>query len=121
VKTACQTACPTGAIEFGNIMDKEAVVTKKQADGLAYGMLSQLNIKPRTIYLAKVRNPHPRLMTSAQLRDLVEYAEPKHHGHHDDAHGDSGHGEQGHGDSSHGDHGHDPKAPAGKETAGAKH
>jgi molybdopterin-containing oxidoreductase family iron-sulfur binding subunit len=121
VKTACQTACPTGAIEFGNIMDKEAVVTKKQADGLAYGMLSQLNIKPRTIYLAKVRNPHPRLMTSAQLRDLVEYAEPKHHGHHDDAHGDSGHGEPGHGDSSHGDHGHDPKAPAGKETAGAKH
>jgi molybdopterin-containing oxidoreductase family iron-sulfur binding subunit len=86
IKTACQMACPSGAIEFGNIMDSDAVVTKKQADRRAYGMLSQLNTKPRLIYLAKVRNTHPRLMTSIQLKDLVEYGEPKHHGDH--GHGD---------------------------------
>ena len=99
IKTACQMACPSGAIEFGNIMDDEAVVTKKQADRRAYGVLTQLNTKPRTIYLAKIRNPHPRLMTRIQLDDLVNYAEPKHHG----GHGDHGHGDHGHGD----DHGHD--------------
>jgi len=90
IKTACQMACPSGAIEFGNIMDSDAVVTKKQADRRAYGMLSQLNTKPRLIYLAKVRNTHPQLMTSIQLKDLVEYGEPKHHGDH--GHGD-GHGD----------------------------
>lgn len=92
IKTACQTACPSGAIEFGNLTDPTAVVTQKQAGPLAYGMLSQLNTKPRTIYLAKVRNPHPRLMTSVQLADLVEYGVPKHHGHGDDHHGEGDHG-----------------------------
>jgi molybdopterin-containing oxidoreductase family iron-sulfur binding subunit len=99
IKTACQMACPSGCIEFGNIMDEDAVVTKKQADRRAYGMLTQLNTKPRLIYLAKVRNTHPRLMTSIQLNDLVEYGEPKHHG-------DHGHGDHGHGDGHGSDHGH---------------
>lgn len=92
IKTACQMACPSGAIEFGNIMDSDAVVTKKQADRRAYGMLSQLNTKPRLIYLAKVRNTHPQLMTDIQLKDLVEYGKPKDHGDH--GHGDDPHGEE---------------------------
>lgn len=100
VKTACQMACPSGAIEFGNIQDETAVVTKKQNDRRAYGMLSQLNVKPRTIYLAKIRNTHPRLMTSIQLADLQTYGTPGHHGH------GHGHGE-GHGDDHHDDHDHD--------------
>ncbi len=114
IKTACQMACPSGCIEFGNIMDEDAVVTKKQADRRAYGMLTQLNTKPRLIYLAKVRNTHPRLMTSIQLNDLVEYGEPKHHGDH--GHGDHGHGsDHGHGDDHHkGDHHGKEKATAEK-------
>lgn len=90
IKTACQMACPSGAIEFGNIMDTEAVVAKKQSDRRAYGMLSQLNTKPRLLYLAKIRNTPVSLMSTIQLKDLVEYGVPKHHGDH------------GHGD----DHGH---------------
>jgi len=108
IKTACQMACPSGAIEFGNLQDKTAVVTKKHEDRRAYATLSQLNVKPRTLYLAKIRNTHPRLMTAIQLADLVTYGEPMHHGAgHGDAHG-TGHGEDhGHGDHEHDDHGHE--------------
>ena len=101
IKTACQMACPSGAIEFGNIQDENAVVTKKQNDRRAYGMLSQLNVKPRTIYLAKIRNTHPRLMTAIQLADLQTYGTPGHHGGHGEGHG------QGHGQDHHDDHEHD--------------
>ncbi len=90
IKTACQMACPSGAIEFGNIHDESAVVHKKHADPRAYGMLAQLNVKPRTMYLAKVRNTHPRLMTSIQLADLKNFSTPKSHGEH--GHGDADHG-----------------------------
>jgi hypothetical protein len=65
-------------------------------------MLTQLNTKPRLLYLAKVRNTPPRLMTSIQLQDLIDYAEPKHHG-------DHGHGHHGH-DDHHDDHHGDAKA-----------
>ena len=86
------------SIEFGNIQDESAVVTKKQNDPRAYGMLSQLNVKPRTMYLAKIRNTPERLMTSIQLADLQTYGTPKAHGAgHGDAHGDSqgtGHGDE---------------------------
>ncbi|MCA9137744.1 MAG: TAT-variant-translocated molybdopterin oxidoreductase [Planctomycetales bacterium] len=70
VVTACQAACGTNAIEFGNIADANSVVAKKRHDVRAYGVLEQLNIKPRTEYLARVRNPHPRLMTWQQIEDL---------------------------------------------------
>jgi len=113
IKTACQMACPSGAIEFGNIQDEDAVVTKKQNDRRAYGMLSQLNTKPRTIYLAKIRNTHPRLMTAIQLADLVTYGTPQHHGGgHGDAHGE-GHGES-HGEDHDHDHDHDHEHEAAK-------
>jgi molybdopterin-containing oxidoreductase family iron-sulfur binding subunit len=61
VQTACQTACPAQAIVFGDLNDSESQVAKRHADNRAYGMLSELNTKPRTKYLAKVRNPHPWL------------------------------------------------------------
>jgi MoCo/4Fe-4S cofactor protein with predicted Tat translocation signal len=86
VVTACQSACPTRAIEFGSVADPDSVVSKKQADPRSYGMLSQLNIKPRTEYLARVRNPHKRLMTARQLQDLVKY---KSHDDHDQGHDDA--------------------------------
>ena len=62
IQTACQQACPTQAITFGNILDKESKVAKSKELDRNYGMLGELNLKPRTSYLAKVRNPNPKLL-----------------------------------------------------------
>jgi MoCo/4Fe-4S cofactor protein with predicted Tat translocation signal len=61
VKTACQQACPAAAIEFGNLRDQSSRVVKAKADPRNYSLLDELNTKPRTTYLAKVRNPNPDL------------------------------------------------------------
>jgi molybdopterin-containing oxidoreductase family iron-sulfur binding subunit len=61
VVTACQAACPTEAIVFGNIADKNSAVSKNKSHPLNYGILTHLNTRPRTTYLASVRNPNPRL------------------------------------------------------------
>jgi molybdopterin-containing oxidoreductase family iron-sulfur binding subunit len=61
VTTACQSACPSQAITFGDINDKNSQVAKLKADPRDYGLLTELNTKPRTSYLAKLRNPNPEL------------------------------------------------------------
>jgi molybdopterin-containing oxidoreductase family iron-sulfur binding subunit len=61
VKTACQQACPASAIEFGNLRDTSSRVVKAKADPRNYALLDELNTKPRTTYLTKVRNPNPDL------------------------------------------------------------
>jgi molybdopterin-containing oxidoreductase family iron-sulfur binding subunit len=61
VMTACQQACPTQAIIFGNINDLESQVAKAKATSLNYGLLVELNTQPRTTYLAEVKNPNPEL------------------------------------------------------------
>lgn len=61
VVTACQAACPSQAITFGNVKDADAQVSKLKELPLNYGMLEELGTKPRTTYLAKLKNPNPAL------------------------------------------------------------
>ncbi|OGU76910.1 MAG: molybdopterin oxidoreductase [Ignavibacteria bacterium RBG_16_34_14] len=56
VKTACQEACPTSAIIFGDINDKESEISKYRNHELGYHVLEELNVRPNVTYLAKLRN-----------------------------------------------------------------
>jgi molybdopterin-containing oxidoreductase family iron-sulfur binding subunit len=59
IKTACQMACPTEAIIFGDLLDPEARVTHQQGLPRAYAVLDELNSRPRTKHLARLRNRAP--------------------------------------------------------------
>ncbi|HEY9110477.1 MAG TPA: TAT-variant-translocated molybdopterin oxidoreductase [Rhodanobacteraceae bacterium] len=61
IVTACQAACPTQAIRFGDISDKDSGVSKAKASPRNYAMLNELGTRPRTTYLARIRNPNPAL------------------------------------------------------------
>jgi len=58
VKTACQQACPANAITFGDLTDEKSVVSVQKTKDRNYVMLEELNVRPRTSYLAKIRNPN---------------------------------------------------------------
>ena len=64
IKTACQTACPTDCITFGDINDPKSEVGMQKASPRNYGILTELNTRPRTSYLARIRNPNPEILES---------------------------------------------------------
>jgi len=61
IVTACQQACPTSAITFGNVNDPASRVGKRKAEERNYQVLADLNFRPRTTYTAGVINPNPEL------------------------------------------------------------
>jgi MoCo/4Fe-4S cofactor protein with predicted Tat translocation signal len=61
VVTACEAACPAQAIVFGDVNDPASRVSKLKASERSYGLLTELQTKPRTTYLAAVRNPNPEI------------------------------------------------------------
>lgn len=115
VQTACQQACPADAIVFGDLLDTKNVyptpdgkqrtgslVRSLRDHGRSYLLLGFLNTRPRTTYLAGIRNPNPALV-SAERKKLWENPfghghEGGHEGHdHEGGHGGEGHGSQQHG------------------------
>ncbi len=61
VTTACQDSCPTQAIIFGDMNNAKSQVAARKGSSRDYALLEELNTRPRTTYLARVRNPHPEL------------------------------------------------------------
>ena len=72
VNVACQSACAMDAVKFGDITDPESEVSKAKALSHDYSLLKMLNTKPRTTYLAKLRNPHPDLVENKGHKDHYE-------------------------------------------------
>ena len=72
IKMACEQACPSNAIVFGDIDDEDSRVSKAQANNRAYKLLAELNNKPRVSYLARVRNTSP-LLVEAQSEEVVSH------------------------------------------------
>ena len=66
VMTACQAACPAKAITFGNLNDPKSAVKKAKAGPRNFALLEELNTRPRTTYLAKLRNPNPEIESSTR-------------------------------------------------------
>jgi molybdopterin-containing oxidoreductase family iron-sulfur binding subunit len=56
IETACAQSCPTNAITFGNIADKNSMVSKMKEEDRSYYMLEELNVQPSVFYQVKVRN-----------------------------------------------------------------
>ena len=64
VKTACQQSCPTQAIVFGSLTERDSPVVRQRSDPRAYSVLDELGTQPRVEYLTRVRNVNPRLEPS---------------------------------------------------------
>jgi molybdopterin-containing oxidoreductase family iron-sulfur binding subunit len=64
IVTACQSACPTRAITFGNALDPHSKVSQLKKQEGEYLLLGELNTKPRTSFLPRIRNVNPEMMTA---------------------------------------------------------
>jgi MoCo/4Fe-4S cofactor protein with predicted Tat translocation signal len=68
VVTACQQACPTNAIVFGDLHDKTSMVSKLKTEPHDYTLLGDLNTRPRTTYLARLQNQNPALVPASATK-----------------------------------------------------
>ena len=59
--TACVEVCPTRSLTFGDLNDPDSAVSRRKASPLDYGVLTELNTRPRTTYEARLRNPNPEI------------------------------------------------------------
>lgn len=74
VVTACQAACPSQAIDFGDLNQPESRVSKRKQNPRDYGLLADIGTRPRTTYLAKLSNPSPALAgTDAHAEEKSEH------------------------------------------------
>ncbi len=69
IVTACQQACPASAITFGDLNNKASLVSQLQESQRGYKMLEDLNVRPRTAYLARIRNPNPELESASSKKE----------------------------------------------------
>ena len=67
IKVACQQACSAGAIEFGDLSNKDSNVLKLKDSNRNYQVLKYLNTRPRTSYLARIRNVNPKMPGAAGI------------------------------------------------------
>jgi molybdopterin-containing oxidoreductase family iron-sulfur binding subunit len=67
--TACQQACPANALTFGNLLDKKSQVSKLKSEPRNYAVLSDYNTRPRTTYLAVLKNPNVEIQGFDSARD----------------------------------------------------
>lgn len=98
IKTACQQACPSDALVFGDIDDPNSRVARLRQSDRGYVMLKYLNAAPRVTYLARIKNPNPKMPGA----DKVGLANGAPHGH---GGGHGAHGAEQHGAEAHGAHG----------------
>jgi molybdopterin-containing oxidoreductase family iron-sulfur binding subunit len=92
---ACEQVCPTRSIVFGNILNPESRVSRMKQSDRDYNLLGYLNTRPRTTYLAKLRNPNPEMPDAKNMPlSRVEYDNKNHVGAPGAEHGgDNGHGD----------------------------
>ena len=77
LQSACQQACPSGAIAFGDILDTTSEAHKMRNHARSYMMLGYLNTRPRTTHMVRVSNPNPRLRTP--IEDPFGHDGSEHH------------------------------------------
>ncbi|MBK9989771.1 MAG: TAT-variant-translocated molybdopterin oxidoreductase [Verrucomicrobia bacterium] len=99
IKVACQQVCPVEAIAFGDITDPLSAVSKAKALEQDYALLGYLNVRPRTTYLGKLRNPNYAMPEFAGLSadKKLPFSRQEYNNKNHPAHSDEGHGQDSHG------------------------